>query len=204
MANAGRLRFRSESSPFRFPMATSSRRSHHPLQHLISAPFNRPEVLAKLRPAFAAAGSIVLARACDPASFRRPRMRSFDLANRGRYELAELPAQPALRQFAEALTGRRVVPAWVRLQRFRRGGYSLFYDDAVTRLETGLELTLDLSRSIAGVPAVYSSGLIVPQAPGIVAAVVRTPEIFRYDRYLPASVGRAQVLRLRAAFTFAD
>src|SRR5205085_12652540 len=45
--------------------------------------------------------------------------------------------------------------------------------------------SVPLGRRSAGV---YSTGLIVPQAPGIVAAVVRTPEIFRYDRYLPASV----------------
>jgi hypothetical protein len=28
--------------------------------------------------------------------------------------------------------------------------------------------------------------------------------VYRYDRYLPAEVGRASVLRLRAAFQFAD
>jgi hypothetical protein len=46
--------------------------------------------------------------------------------------------------------------------------------------------------------------LAIPQAPGLVAVVERTPETFRYDRYLPAAVGRAAVLRLRAAFLYAD
>jgi len=69
-------------------------------------------------------------------------------------------------------------------------------------------VTIDLSRELAGPPAVYRSGpsqtLEIPQSPGLVAVVERGPSTFRYDRYLPAEVGRAQVVRLRAAFTFAD
>jgi len=55
-------------------------------------------------------------------------------------------------------------------------------------------------------PLVGESGraqrLEVPQSPGLVAVVERGPSTYRYDRYLPAEVGRASVLRLRAAFQF--
>jgi hypothetical protein len=94
----------------------------------------------------------------------------------------------------------------VRAQRFRRGGYALFEDDKLTRIERGIELTLDLSRSGGGPPAVYqraSQRLVVPQLPGLLAVVERTPDVYRYDRYFPAAVGRAEVLRLRASFRFA-
>ena len=93
------------------------------------------------------------------------------------------------------------------MQRFRREGYALFLDDARTRVERGIELTLDLSRDAAGPPAVYRRGanqIIVPQAPGLVALVERTPDLYRYDRYFTAQTGRAAVLRLRAAFRYAD
>ncbi len=175
---------------------------------MIRAPFDDASVLAKLRPAFEAQRSMILPGACDPDLFRAPPMNRFFLAHRGRYHLAELPPRDDLRAFAEALTGRRLLPAWLRLFRFRRGCYSLFYDDSLSRIEPGVEVTLDLSREMAGAPAVYQSGptqlLVVPQVPGLVAAVERAPGVFRYDRYLPASVGRAAVLRLRAAFRYAD
>ena len=175
---------------------------------MIRAPFDDASVLAKLRPAYQAQGSMILPGACDPALFRAPPMKRFFLAHRGRYHLAELPPRDDLRAFAEALTGRRLLPEWLRLFRFRRGCYSLFYDDSLSRIEPGVEVTLDLSREIAGAPAVYQGGptqfLIVPQVPGLVAAVERAPGVFRYDRYLPASVGRAAILRLRATFRYAD
>jgi hypothetical protein len=193
---------------------------------VIRAPFDRPEVLAKLRPAYAAAHSLLLPGACDPAALPRVKLRKLDLAHRGSYAFADLRA-PALsdelRAFAEALTGARLREASLRLYRFRRGGYALFYDDALTRVTAGVEVTLDLSRAMSGPPAVYESDrraagatiwgplggqggpsqrLEVPQAPGLVAVVERGPSIYRSDRYLPAEVGRASVLRLRAAFLF--
>lgn len=175
---------------------------------MIRAPFDDASLLAKLRPAYQAQRSVILPGACDPARFRAPPLKRFFLAHRGRYQLAELAPRDDLRAFAEALTGRRLSPAWLRLFRFHCGGYSLFYDDSLSRIEPGVEVTLDLSREIAGTPAVYQRGpsqlLVVPQVPGLVAAVERAPGVFRYDRYLPASVGRAAVLRLRAAFRYAD
>ena len=171
---------------------------------MIRAPFDRPDVLAKLRPVYLAKKSIVLPGACDPSALRLPRLKRFYVANRGRYEVAELRPRKELQAFAEALTGSRLDPVSLRLYRFRHRDYSLFYDDAVTRIERGVELSLDLSREAAGTPAIYSTGLVVPQVPGLLAVVERTPEVFRYDRYLPAAVGRASVLRLRAQFLHAD
>ncbi len=176
---------------------------------VIRAPFD--EVLAKLRPAYLAARSLILPGACDPAALSRLKLRSFDLAHRGKYEFADLRA-PALaselRAFVEALTGARLLDPALRLFRFRRGSYALFFDDALTRLSAGVEVTLDLSRQMCGPPAVYQGGpwqrLEIPQSPGLVAVVERGQSIYRYDRYLPAEVGRASVLRLRAAFQFAD
>jgi hypothetical protein len=195
---------------------------------VIRAPFDRADVLAKLRPAYAAAHSLILPGACDPAALPRVKLRKFELAHRGNYQFAALRA-PALaeelRAFAEALTGARLREPALRLFRFRRGGYALFYDDALTRVIAGVEVTLDLSREMVGPPAVYESDrraagatvwgplggqagpaqrLEVPQSPGLVAVVERGPSVYRYDRYLPAEVGRASVLRLRAAFQFAD
>jgi len=175
---------------------------------ILKAPFDRPEVLAKLRPAYLSARSLMLPGACDPDAAPKPKLRAFDLAHRGKYAFADLPPSEELRAFAEAITGARLQPLSVRLYRFRRGGYALFRDDALFRPTAGVEVTLDLSQKMAGPPAVYQSSathrLEVPQAPGIVAVVERTPGTFRYDRYLPAEVGRAEVLRLRAAFVAAD
>ena len=173
---------------------------------MIRPPFDRLEVLEKLRPAYAGQHILMLPGACDPSRAPRVRFKRFDLANRGKYEFAELPFSPELHRFVEALTGVQLKPAWTRLYRFRRGGYSLFFDDAHSRVEAGVEITLDLSREMRGPPAIYQSGptqrLEVPQAPGLVAVVERNPAMFRYDRYLPAEVGRASVLRLRAAFEY--
>jgi hypothetical protein len=180
---------------------------------VIRAPFDRPDVLRKLRPAFEAGPikSVMLPAACDPSGLSTSlRFVRFEVAHRGKYELCLLrdrALQRELRNFAEAICGSPLRSGALLLQRFRRGGYSLFQDDALTRIERGIELTLDLSRAARGPPAVYqllAEKLIVPQMPGLVALVERTPDLYRYDRYLPAFVGRAQVLRLRASFRYAD
>ena len=178
---------------------------------MIRAPFDRPEVLAKLRPAYSAARSLLLPGACDPSARPRVELRDFDLAHRGRYAFADLcdhALHAELRDFAAALTGARLLDGSLRLFRFRRGSYALFYDDAKSRLTAGVEVTLDLSEDLCGPPAIYASGpgqrLEIPQAPGLVAVVERGPSTFRYDRYFPAEVGDGEVLRLRAAFHYAD
>ena len=177
---------------------------------MIRPPFDRPEVLAKLRPAWAAARSLILPGACDPGARPQADLRDFDLAHRGKYAVADLRDDALLaelRDFAAALTGARLRDGTLRLFRFRRGGYALFYDDALTRLTTGVEVTLDLSEAPCGPPAIYQQPggrLEIPQAPGLVAVVERGPSTFRYDRYFQAEVGDGEVLRLRAAFASAD
>ena len=177
---------------------------------MIRSPFDRPEVLARLRPAYSAARSLVLPGACDPESRPVAPFCDFDLAHRGRYAFADLrdgALEAELRDFAAALTGARLGAGTLRLFRFRRGGYALFSDDARTRLTAGVEVTLDLSAELCGPPAIYQhpgGRLEIPQVPGLVAVVERDPAMFRYDRYFPAEVGEGEVLRLRAAFPIAD
>ena len=177
---------------------------------MIRAPFDQPEVLAKLRPAWTAARSLILPGACDPAARPHPLLHDFDLAHRGKYAFADLvddALRAELRAFAEALTGARIGGGALRLFCFRRGGYALFHDDALSRLTAGVEVTLDLSDRLGGPPAIYQEPtrrLEIPQAPGLVAVVERGPSTFRYDRYFPREVGDAEVLRLRAAFAYAD
>ena len=174
---------------------------------MIRAPFDRPEVLARLRPTYLAQHHLILPGAAEIKknffSFA-----PFFVANRGRYEVAKGKNPKELQRFAEALTGARLKFAWLRAYRFRRGGYALTFDDAQTRVLAGVEVTLDLSNEMIGPPAVYQSPerprLEIPQAPGLVAIVERGPSTFRYDKYLPASVGRRTVIRLRAAYVFAD
>ena len=169
---------------------------------MIKAPFDRPEVLTKLRPLFEAQRWLVLPGACEPTK-QRARFRKFDVPDRGKYDFCDCPPFQELQRFAEALTGASLKHRWTRLQRFRWRSYSLFFDDAQTRIENGIEITLDLSQAAVAPAAVYEPGRIeVPQAPGIVAVVERNPAMFRYDRYLPAEVGRAAVLRLRAAYEY--
>jgi hypothetical protein len=180
---------------------------------VILAPFGLEAVLKKLRPAFQSAPirSLLAPGACDPRALHLPRFLRFEVANRGLYDVAELRDRhlaEELRTIAETVSGARLQRVRVlRIFRFRRGGYSLLYDDALSRIDSGVEVTLDLSHSIIGAPVIYQSGdrkLVVPQVPGLVAIVERTPDTYRYDRYVPASAGRAEVRRLRAAFPYAD
>ncbi len=132
---------------------------------------------------------------------RRARWTRFQIAHRGRYTFAELPRDPALHRFAEELCGLRLsTDAHPRLFRLTRGDYSLQADDAETRIERGVELTLDLSSRATGEGDIVYGELVVPQLPGLLAAVVRTPQTFRYERYLPHSVGRTVIYRLRVAW----
>lgn len=163
---------------------------------MLRAPFDQPRTLARLRPLYETQRAIVLPGACEPtppgAAFK-----PFFLAHLGRYAVADLPEQPELRMLAEAVTGLRLKPLWTRLFRFRPGSYSLFADDARTRPERGVEVVCDLSEQGSG-PQCFYGQLAIPQLPGLVAVVERTPAIFRRDRYLTQSA--AKIVRLRAAF----
>ena len=172
---------------------------------LLLPPYSDLRVAAQLRPLFEEQRRVLLPAACDPGKFRPPpAKKKFFFADRGRYEVSTLRPAAELHEFAEAVTGRRLKHAWTRLYRLRHRSYSLHLDDALTRIESGVELMLDLSRELCSAPVIWSTGLQVPQIPGLLALVERTPAAHRYDRYLPASVGRATVLRLRAAFASDD
>lgn len=168
---------------------------------LLRAPFSLPEVAAKLRPAYEQQRHLIVPGACEPAALELPPFAPFFVADRGRYELAELAAPPELLAFAEAVTGLRLAPAFTRLHRFGARGYSLSRDDALTRIDRGVELMLDLSPASHGPPVMWTTGLRVPQLPGLLALVERTPQTFRHDRYLTEAAGPAAVIRLRVAFT---
>ena len=171
---------------------------------LLRAPFSLPAVAAKLRPAFEAQKHLLVPGACDPAAFELPPFDPFFVADRGRYEQAALAPLPELLAFAEAVSGLRLEHAWTRVIRLRPRSYALHLDDALARIERGVELMLDLSPDLGGPPVVWTSGLRVPQMPGLLALVERTPTTYRHDRYLPESAGDATVVRLRAAFTRVD
>ena len=114
---------------------------------------------------------------------------------------------PAVKQ--QAMT-RRMARSWNRAKALGQVDHVETVDHVFrVRLRGQLESMNDSpGAEMRGPPAVYQSGqtqrLEVPQAPGLVAAVERNPAMFRYDRYLPAEVGRASVLRLRAAFEYGN
>ena len=171
---------------------------------LWAAPFDREEILYKLRGGFTPTGRLILPGACRPEAFELPRLRPFFLAHRGRYQTAPAARFVApLRRFAHAATGLVLGKGAARVQRFEAQGYTLFADDEETRREGTLEVTLDLSSGVCGGPALYQSAterLLIPQSPGLAALVLRTPGLYRRDAYLPHDVGTAAVVRLRAVF----
>jgi hypothetical protein len=162
----------------------------------LMAPFDDPNVLARLRPLYKSQGSLLLPGACEPTPPEAV-FQPFFLAHLGRYGLAELPEFPGLRMLAEAITGQRLRHLWTRAFRFRPGGYSLFADDARTRADARVEVLCDLSESAAGPQCLYGE-LAIPQLPGLVAVVERTPHAYRRDRYL--TQGAAKIIRLRSTF----
>lgn len=166
---------------------------------ILKRAFERPEVIAALRPL----GGLIPG-AVDPeqaAALRRRKLKRFEIAHRGRYSFCDLPRDPALHRFAEQLFE---VPldasARPRLFRLARGDYSLVLDDARTRIERGVELTLDLSARATGEGNLVYGEREVPQQPGLLAAVFRNAATSCYQRYLPHSVGSAVIYRLRVAY----
>jgi hypothetical protein len=142
--------------------------------------------------------------------------RPFLLADRGRYEVNDMLVDEELfeplRQFAERITESRLQvgePArWLRL---RHGDYALIRDDSFhlrAQPPRHLELTLDFSEDEHDqAHIVYTDGQqgwIVPQSPGTLALFERAGGFFRYDRYLPHTVGDAEVHRLRLPLHFVE
>lgn len=130
-----------------------------------------------------------------------------DMPDRGRYEHNHELAIPALfddlRAVASELVQRPLRLDHARWLRLRHRDYQLIKDDARDRpiSATHLEVTLDFSALATDqAEIVYTDGVeswIVPQLPGTLSIVEREPWLFRYVRYLSASVGDAVVHRLR-------
>lgn len=134
----------------------------------------------------------------------------FDEPDRGRYEFATEPAVPTLfedmRGLAQQVLGRPLVVARATWLRLRHRDYLLLKGDAGTRMSTEhVELTLDFSAEATGSgEMIYTDGYEswpVPQEPGSVTIALREPWVFRYDRYLPHTVGDKLVHRLRLLLT---
>lgn len=181
---------------------------------LLKPAFVNPAVVAALRPLIAGPiraalipGAIDAAAAAELRRRLAPRLERFELAHRGRYAQARCLDRP-LQRFAAELFEVAAGEARGRLLRLRRGDYSLYQDDALTRLPAGLEIVADLSAgTVADAATVYRAGpgreLIVPQQPGLVAVIQRTPEVYRYEEYLTHRAGRAEVFRLRLQLAYA-
>jgi hypothetical protein len=135
-----------------------------------------------------------------------PALRPFYVADRGRFHLNEEHVEPGvasvLSEVASSVAGVELVAGSPRWQRFVRGDYALYKDDAARwrgRTETH-ELIVDLSAQ--GSPeaqVVYfdgESGVVFPQRPGLLGLVERRPGVQRYDRYLTHRSGAAEVFRL--------
>ncbi len=170
---------------------------------ILKSAFTRPEIIQALRPLGALIPGAIDSE--QAAALRKHRAwKIFDLAHRGHYAFADLPRAPALHRFAEEFCQLPLSPdARPRLFRLERGDYSLVYDDAQRRLERGVELILDLSARATGEGEIVYTGsdeLVIPQLPGLLSAVVRAPATFRYERYLPHSLGRAVIYRMRVTY----
>lgn len=132
---------------------------------------------------------------------------SYDEPDRGRYEHNHELAIPSLfddlRAVAEELVLCPLRLDHARWLRFRHRDYQLIKDDARDRpvATPHLEITLDFSALATGqAELVYTDGnesWVVPQVPGALSIVEREPWLFRYARYLGASVQDVAVHRLR-------
>lgn len=132
----------------------------------------------------------------------------WDVPDRGRFALSEAAPETALferlRALAARATGRALRVGRHRWTRLGHGDYALVLADLRLRTPGAhVEVLLDLSPGATGeADVVYldrTAHVVVPQRPGSVAIVGRRPTTWRFDRYLTARVGAAEVWRLRLA-----
>ena len=166
-----------------------------------------------------AIASLVVDEAISPAAARRLRglarakLEQYSLADRGRFRFAAARSLPVLDEvaaelavFAAAATGLALDAGAATLTRLAHGDYALRWDDWRRRPQGPLlEATLDLSPApCPAADTVYSESPVVhfslPQAPGQLGLVRRSPTGSRFDRYLSCHVGRSAVWKLRVAF----
>lgn len=141
------------------------------------------------------------------AHFELHAWRECPRADLGRYLRAALaPGEPWLGPWialASSIVRTTLVASAADVTRLARGGYVLTRDELAKR--TGdFELIVDLSPAASGAgEACYRHRgelfFVAPQTTGSVALVGRGPTITRYDRYLPHTVGDAEVWRVRVA-----
>lgn len=167
-------------------------------------------VRAALRDTFERPGRMIeVPRAIDEAAAAAlrdrvaPRFRPFEIADRGRYDLADA-AEPELIAELVALAAElareplRVAEA--RWQRFGPGSYSLLKDSRGAG-ERSIELTLDASVAESAHAAIVyrraDSQAWFDHDPLALVIFDRRPLGYRYDQYLPHTAGPAEVWRLR-------
>jgi hypothetical protein len=162
---------------------------------------------------------VVVPDVVDPAEARAVRARvaptlaAWDVPDRGRFALSEAAPRAALferlRALATRVTGRRLRVGRHRWTRLRHGDYALVLADLRLRTPgTHVEVLLDLSPAATGAAEVVyldrDRHVVVGQQPGTAVLVGRRPTTWRFDRYLSARVGAAEVWRLRLALVPAD
>ena len=191
----------------------------------LASPYDDPDLCAAFLPAFGRGEvpSLIVGEAIEAQAAARlralaaPHLVRRALPDRGNYRTVGAAALPALaevaeelRAFATAASGLLLGAAGSALDRLDRGGYALRLDDFERRMPGPLlEATLDLSEAeCAPAGTVYSEGaglevhhLLVKQAPGLLALVVRGPRGLRCDRYQSCLGGAVSVWRLRVAWT---
>ena len=184
-------------------------------------PYDDAALAQAFRPAWGrgAISSLVVEEAISPAAARRlrglarARLEEFSLADRGRFRFATAETLPVLCEvaaelavFAAAATGLSLGAGVAALTRLAHGDYALRWDEWRRRPQGPLlEATLDLSPTACpGADTVYSESPVIhfslPQAPGQLGLVGRSPIGSRFDRYLSCHVGRSAVWKLRVAF----
>lgn len=141
----------------------------------------------------------------------------FAIADRGRYELADLALDTVgpLHAWCETITVRSLAVTRVRALRFSHESYQLTRDDQFDQMQLGLlqepsvELDLDFSSTITGEADVTFANnqtapvLSVPQMPNTAVLVERAPQaLHRWVKYLSYRVQTRQVYRLRVVMKY--
>lgn len=161
--------------------------------------------------------SMMLPGAIDEAAIAELRARvdaagwtEYALADRGRYAFNDTVRDDALwaelTTLVNSVAGAPMSLARARWMRLRRGDYSLVKDDSRTRPPGRcIEVTLDVSSGSSGeAHVVYVLGmnaLTVPQLPGLLGVVDRSPAMTRYHRPPTSrSQGGFDIVRLLMQF----
>gem|GEM_PF-6212698 len=192
---------------------------------LFEPPFDLAVFVQALRPAFERPTPrfLSLPGALSRATIRAlrqlaiPKLRDFQLADRGRFRVADLTGESAtsglvsqLHDFAAGVSG--LTPGAARLYfiAFPSGGYSLRLDDARSKpAQRFLELTVDLSSAPGNAPGtLYSEGprnhQPLEQEPGQLSLIERGPDSSRVDRYRSLLHTPRALVLLRATFPLAE